>query len=165
VTPRESPIYSKSYDLLKWLLPNTAKFPKQQRFVLARQIEEAAFGFHRAIVQSSLGPPRALVDADLHLTLLRTYLRLACDLRYYSLNQYEHAARLVDELGRLVGGWKRRIAGKITAPSAPAGRDVGEGYRPARRFLEQQHDQPADGESQQQHAGQPEQQHRVPLRE
>ena len=118
---RESPIHTKSYDLLKWLLPSTAKFPREQRFALARQIEDAAFGFHRAIVESSQGQRAALREADLHLTLLRTYLRLACDLRYYSLNQYEHAARLVDELERLVGGWKRVAAAPSTAPSALRG--------------------------------------------
>ena len=77
---------------------------------------------------------------------------------------YEHAARLVDELGRLVGGWQRR-AGVTMAPTAPEGRDVGVGYRPSRRVLEQQPDQLAHGEPERQHAGQPEQQHRVPLRE
>jgi hypothetical protein len=81
------------------------------------------------------------------------------------VNQYEHAARLVEELGRLIGGWKRKAAGPATAATASRGRDAGAGYRPARRVLEQQPDQPANGEPQQQHAGQPEQQHRVPLRE
>ena len=161
----ESPIFTKTYDLLAWLLPATAKFPKQQRFVLARQIEEAAFAFHRGLHRARVAPREALAEADLQLAMLRTYLRLACELRFFSVNQYEHAARLVEELGRLVGGWKRRAAGATTAPTASRGRDAGAGYSPARRVLEQQPDQPADGEPQQQHAGQPEQQHRVPLRE
>jgi hypothetical protein len=121
VSVRESPIYAKSYDLLKWLLPSTAKFPKQQRFVLARQIEEEAFGFHRAIVRAGRDP-RALAEADAHLTMLRTYVRLACDLRFYSVSQYEHAARLVDELGRLVGGWtraRRRLEDGTIGPDGP----------------------------------------------
>lgn len=161
---QESPVFVKSFELLKWLLPATAKFPRQQRFVLARQIEESAFAFHEALHRTR-SAPSALAEADCHLAVLRSYLRLACELRFFTVNQYEHAARLVDELGRLVGGWKRRAAGATTAPSAPRGRDAGAGYRPARRVLEQQPDQPANGEPQQQHAGQPEQQHRVPLRE
>jgi hypothetical protein len=161
---QESPVFAKSYDLLKWLLTATAKFPKQQRFVLARQIEDAAFALQRALHQARRDHA-ALAEADLALALLRAHLRLAFDLRFVSVNQYEHAARLVDELGRLVGGWMRRVAGATTAPTASRGRDVGVGYRPARRVLEQQPDQPANGEPQQQHARQPEQQHRVPLRE
>ena len=154
----DSPVFVKSYELLKWLLPSTAKFPKQQRFVLARQIEESAFAFHHAILRATADGEPALADANLHLAALRTYLRLACELRFYTVNQYEHAARMTDEIGRLVGGWKK-------ATTASRGRDAGAGSRPARRVLEQQPDQPANGEPQQQHAGQPEQQHRVPLRE
>jgi hypothetical protein len=160
----QSPVFVKAYDLLRWLLPATAKFPKQQRFVLARQIEEAAFAVHRALLRARL-EPRGLAEADLNLAALRSYLRLATDLKFFSVNQYEHAARLVDELGRLVGGWQRSTNGALSAPSASRGRDAGAGPRPARRVLEQQPDQSADGEPQQQHAGQPEQQHRVPLRE
>jgi hypothetical protein len=122
----ESPAFTKAYDLLKWLLPCTAKFPKQQRFVLARQIEDAAFALHRALVRATVAPREALVEADCQLAVLRTYLRLACELHFFSINQYEHAARLVDELGRLVGGWQRR-AGVTVAPTAPRGRDVGVG--------------------------------------
>lgn len=162
---QESPIFAKAYDLLGWLLPATAKVPKQQRFVLARQIEEAAFAFHRAILRAASRRGRGLAKADLQLATLRIYLRLACDLRFYSLRQYEHAARLVDELGRLVGGWKRKVADPLAATTASRGRGAGAGPRPARRVVEQQPDQPPDGEPEQQHAGQPEQQHRVPLRE
>ena len=35
------------------------------------------------------------------------HLRLSCALRFVSINQYEHASRLVDEVGRLIGGWKQ----------------------------------------------------------
>lgn len=172
---RESPAFVKAYDLLKWLLPATAKFPKQQRFVLARHIEEAAFAVHRGLLRAGRGEPGGLAEADLQLATLRTHLRLSCDLRFFSVAQYEHAARLVDELGRLVGGWQRQAAGArsagqtqagaVKATTADRGRGVGVGSRSARRFLEQQPDQPPGDEPQQQHAGQPEQQHRVPLRE
>ena len=134
---RESPAFVKTYDLLRWLLPATAKFPKQQRFVLARQIEETAFAFHRELLRAGSNGWAALSEADHLLAVLRTYLRLACELKFFSVNQYEHAARLVDELGRLVGGWKRRAAAGVrAAPSASRGRDVGAGPRPARRVLE-----------------------------
>jgi len=157
-----SPAFARAYDLLKWLLPATAKFPKQQRFVLARQIEDAAFAFHGALLRAPRSAA-ALDEADVQLAALRVYLRLACELKYLTVAQYEHAARLADELGRLVGGWKRRAS--TVATTAPRGRDVGAGPSAARRGLEQQPDQPASCEPQRQHAGQPERQHRVPLRE
>jgi len=161
----ESPAFARTYDLLRWLLPATAKFPKQQRFVLARRIEDAAFGCHRALLRARVERAAGLDEADRELAALRTYLRLACDLRFWSLNQYEHAARLADEVGRLIGGWRRQAAGTRTAPTAARGRGVGAGPGPAGRVVEQQRDQPPDVEPQQQLAGQPQQQHRVPLRE
>jgi hypothetical protein len=42
---RESPIFVKTYDFAKWLLEHTIKFPKSQRFVMAKQIEEALRNF------------------------------------------------------------------------------------------------------------------------
>lgn len=38
----ESPIFVKSYELTRWLLAHTQKFPKSQRFVLAQRLEQAA---------------------------------------------------------------------------------------------------------------------------
>ncbi|MCG6538067.1 MAG: hypothetical protein L7F78_25965, partial [Syntrophales bacterium LBB04] len=39
---QESPIFIKTYDFTKWLLEHTIRFPKSQRFVMAKRIEEAA---------------------------------------------------------------------------------------------------------------------------
>jgi hypothetical protein len=115
---QDSPVFAKAYDLVRWLLPATATCPKQQRFVLARQIEDAAFGCRRALLRAAREHDRGLAEADLQLAALRTYLRLACELRFLSINQYEHAARLTDELGQLIGGWQRKVAGNGMAPSA-----------------------------------------------
>ena len=38
----DSPLFVKTYDLLKYLLPATQKLPKSQRFVLAKRIKDAA---------------------------------------------------------------------------------------------------------------------------
>jgi hypothetical protein len=45
--------------------------------------------------------------ADAALTRLRTYLRLCRDLGLLSAGQHEHVSRLVDEVGRLLGGWRK----------------------------------------------------------
>ncbi len=43
---QESPIFIKSFEPLGWILDHTRKFPKHQRFVMAKRIEEAALEFH-----------------------------------------------------------------------------------------------------------------------
>ncbi len=110
---QESPIFSKTYDLLLWLLPATTKFPREQRFVLARFIQETALRFQECLVEAGVGHGRtrasALARADVELTKLRFYLRLCRDMNVLKLNQYRHAAEMVAEIGRLLGGWRKTV--------------------------------------------------------
>ena len=50
-----------------------------------------------------------LIAADRLLTKIRLYLRLSYDLHCISQGQFEHAARRVDEIGRLMGGWQKKF--------------------------------------------------------
>lgn len=99
-----------------WLTPALTKFPKDQRFRLAARIEASLFAFHDHILRAARARQRRplLVEADLELEKLRVYLRLAQDTRCLSFKQYEHAARMVTEVGKLLGGWLK------TTPALPA---------------------------------------------
>lgn len=50
---QESPIFIRTFDLLVWLLPFTQKFPKEQRFVLAARLQNAAFNFYEEITETT----------------------------------------------------------------------------------------------------------------
>ncbi len=97
--------------MVHWVLEHTKKYPKHQRFVLAKRTEEAALSFHDNLVWATKTrrTADALMEADFHLERLRTYNRLALQMRLQSLGQYEHCARLLEELGRLLGGWLRKV--------------------------------------------------------
>jgi hypothetical protein len=47
---RQSPIFIKSFETLEWILAHTRKFPKHQRFVMAKRIEDSALSFHDQLV-------------------------------------------------------------------------------------------------------------------
>ena len=114
----QSPLFVKTYDFLLWLLPLTLKFPKSQRFLLAERLSKMALDFYDLILEAVMEPARQeerLDEADRLLSKIRLYLRLSHDLRCISPGQWEHAARQVDELGRLLGGWKRKRARKESA--------------------------------------------------
>ncbi len=114
---KQSPIFTKTYDLMHWLIPRTLRFTKSQRGVLARRIQETMFDFHEAIVAAVHydDPYTPLMHADTHLTALRTYVRLAKDLELLSFRQYEYVAKRVAEVGRLLGGWRKQVKkAKIT---------------------------------------------------
>jgi hypothetical protein len=111
---RESPIFARTYDFLEWLIPRTMDFPRQQRFVLTKRVQDTALNFQERIIEAGVteGSLRArkLVQADMELAKLRFYLRLSRDLQWLSLGQYEHVARMVEEIGRLLGGWHKKEA-------------------------------------------------------
>ncbi len=103
----ESPIFTRTYDLLRWLIPVTVKFPRQQRFVLAQAIQQTALTFQGQLIEAGnfRNPGAVLQQANINLTKLRSYLRLCHDFDLLSTGQYEHVSRMVDEIGRLLGGW------------------------------------------------------------
>ena len=104
---KQSPVFIRTYDLLKWLVPHVGKYPKDQRFRLAKRIEDAAFDFHGLLIQAAKegNPRRTLLRADAELDKLRHYVRLGMDLGYTSHRQYGHVAEMLVEVGKLLGGW------------------------------------------------------------
>lgn len=108
---KESPIFTRTYDLIRWLIPVTVKFPRQQRFVLAQALQKTALELQEKLIEASFAdqPRQVLQQADVTLTKLRFYLRLCRDLQLLSMGQYEHVARMVAEIGRLLGGWIKTV--------------------------------------------------------
>lgn len=106
----DSPIFARAYDFLVWLIPQTLKFPKSQRFVLAQSLHGSALTFYELLIRArKVRPNRSiLVDADVELEKVRLHLSLAHELGLLSGGQYEHASRIVVEIGRLLGGWLKR---------------------------------------------------------
>lgn len=109
---KESPIFSKTYDFVAWLIPLTLKFPRQQRFVMAQTLQHETLRFQSLLIEAAhhRGPHELLTAADAELDKVRTHVRLCRDLRLVSPGQYEHAAGLLVEMGRLLGGWQKSIA-------------------------------------------------------
>ena len=109
----ESPIFVKTYDLIQWLLPRTLKFSREYRFALAVPIQNHAFALQRCLIEAARANEKReaayhLRQADVELTLLRYKIRLSRDLRVLDFQGYEHAGRLIDEVGRLLGGWMKQ---------------------------------------------------------
>ena len=108
----EMVIFTRTLDLLLWLLPQAEKFPKNQRFVLTKRLTDAALDFQEALFDANAhrGEKRIahLESADAHLDKLRLYLQLAYRFQWLSSSQYEHVSAMVVEIGRLLGGWLRQ---------------------------------------------------------
>ena len=117
----ESPIFTQTYDLLRWLLPLAQQLPRVHRAGLARQMPDAGFRLQRLLLRSAKRPDAAqelLREADATLAELRLLLRLARDLHAISFGQYEEGARRTTEIGKLLGGWMRAVE-KLSQVHAP----------------------------------------------
>ncbi len=118
---KESPIFGRSYDLLRWLIPATTKFPRQHRFVLATAVQRTAFDVHESLIEASYGDDAEarLAAADVALAKLRMYLRLSHDLGLVSTAQLAHVSAMVDEVGRLLGGWRKALRARSRGQRHP----------------------------------------------
>ncbi len=103
------PIFTRTFDLLTWLLPVTNHFPKAHRFTVTRRLLDAAFDVRERLEEANVrkGNERRqrLRMADEALAKLRLYLRLVERWKWLTPGQYKHVAVMVDEVGRIMGGW------------------------------------------------------------
>lgn len=102
-------IFTRTFDLLDWLLPKADRFPRCYRFTVTQRLLDAALDFQEALfdAQSQGGSTRQkhLRRADAALNKLRLYLRLAHRWHWLNDGQYRHVSGIVAEVGRLLGGW------------------------------------------------------------
>ncbi|MCP4358205.1 MAG: diversity-generating retroelement protein Avd [Chloroflexi bacterium] len=113
MTRQEMPIFSKTFDLLTWLLPLSNNFPRAHRHTATQRLLNAAFDLRERLEEANLrrGSARRakLNEADEALARVRLYLRLAERWQWISPGQYRHAAGMVSEIGRLLGGWLKTV--------------------------------------------------------
>jgi hypothetical protein len=109
---QDSPLFAKTFDLLVYLLPASEKFPRSQRFVLGRRLQEIGLGLLDLLLEArKCGEgerPNLLHRADVELDRLRYTVRLCHEIDLFSLKQYRHASGLLAEVGRLSGTWRKR---------------------------------------------------------
>lgn len=77
----EMVIFTKTFDLLSWLLPQTNHFPRAHRHTFTRRLMDAAFDLRESLEEANVrrGPARRerLDLADEAFERVRLYLRLA----------------------------------------------------------------------------------------
>ncbi len=108
---KQSPIFSRTYDFVAWLIPLTIKFPRSQRFVMAATLQREAIRFQELLIEASHQKDKIdlLLSADAELDKVRTHVRMSLEMGLLQPGQYEHAARLMTEIGKLLGGWMKTL--------------------------------------------------------
>ena len=86
----ESPLFTKSYQFLLWIMQKTQKFPKSQRFVLAARLNLLILNFYDLIIETTKVKDKLsrLIRADIELEKLRITFRICKDLELITIKQY-----------------------------------------------------------------------------
>jgi hypothetical protein len=108
-------LFQKLYDFALWLDPVIRGFSRAHRYSLGSQIQKETLELMKSVIRGNLSRAKqdALADCVVHYEILIALVRLANDLRgsgTLSAKQYEYAAARLDEVGRLLAGWRRRFA-------------------------------------------------------
>ncbi|MCB0243023.1 MAG: diversity-generating retroelement protein Avd [Anaerolineae bacterium] len=115
MTHQEMVIFTRTFDFLTWLLPATNHFPRAHRHTFTRRLLDAAFDFQERIEEANARKGQARLEqirrADEALGKVRIYLRLAARWDWLNDGQYAHGAKMVAEIGRLLGGWQKQTGG------------------------------------------------------
>ncbi len=95
------------HDLLLWIIPHLNKFPRIHRFTLGERLETRLLSVLEDLVEAAYSKQKAtaLQRANRTLEIIRHLWRLSHELKIISTNQYEYGAKLVNEVGRQIGGW------------------------------------------------------------
>lgn len=100
-------IVAKMYDFLLYLLPQVAKFPKSERYLLGERVEHLSFDVLEILLEASLSKEKAgqLAKANVKLEQARHYVRLSKDLKLIDFHRYEVISKMLNEIGIQLGGW------------------------------------------------------------
>jgi len=106
---RTGPALEAMYQFMLWVVPTIDDFPRARKFVLGDRIENAALDVLDSLIAAtySRGRDQYLADANLGLERLRFFMRMSQELRLIDMKRYEFAARSIDDIGRMVGGWTK----------------------------------------------------------
>ena len=107
---QEFVVLQKAYDLVVDLIPRIHKFPRDHKFTLGDRIENAGLDALMALVEARWRKDRAglLDSANAQFDRLRYLLRLATDFGLLPFAIQTLLATKVNEVGRLVGAWRKR---------------------------------------------------------
>ena len=106
-SPGELPIIQATMDLIQWFVPLLNRLPRDHRFALGDRLISGLYDLLEGLVAARYASDKLvrLEPLNARLDLLRQQIRLLLSFQLIDTRRYEHVARLVEEVGRQLGGW------------------------------------------------------------
>ena len=111
---KELILKEKCKDMMKYAYQAIRDIPKDYRYTLGTDIRDSMSTLLKLIVRcgKKYYKKTTLEDMDIELDTLRTYIQVAVENKVITIKEFEHWAKLLNELGRMIGGWKRSLKEK-----------------------------------------------------
>ena len=111
---KDYPIYVQWAEAIDWILERADTFPKAVRGTVTHRIVNLSLDVMEGIVEAIYTKERTVIlkRVNLNIEKLRVLFGLCHRRRYFSMGQYEHVSRLLDETGRMAGGWEKAVETK-----------------------------------------------------
>jgi hypothetical protein len=106
-------IFQKAYDFLIWTKSAVQRFAKVHKYSLGVQLENETIELIRQITRTNFkrGDKSEFIDeCFVRYEIVKVLIRLSMDYKLLTIKQYEFASNELDEIGRLLGGWRRRFS-------------------------------------------------------
>ncbi len=110
VSKKDLPIFIKWMDFLKWLLVTLDGFPKKARFNFSDRLTYLSLQIIEDLVEARYNKNKSVVlrRANMNLEKIRILMRICFELRFLSRQGYEHSSVLINEVGKMLGGWMKQ---------------------------------------------------------
>lgn len=109
-TAKELSVVQKTYDAIKWYVPIINRLPKIHKFTLGDKMINKLYELLEDLIQAKYASKKLdrLQIINNQLDIIRYQTRLLLDFELISLKRYEHANKLINEIGVEIGNWIKK---------------------------------------------------------
>lgn len=108
------PIIKKLFDLYKVFYQYLSLFPKKDKHMIGTKCEAYLLETLELVIMASSVPREEklanIQQANVKFDALKLFIRMAHELKILDLKKYVHLQEMIQEIGRMLGGWKKSLA-------------------------------------------------------
>ncbi|MBD2341256.1 diversity-generating retroelement protein Avd [Calothrix sp. FACHB-156] len=111
---KELSVIQKTYDCIKWYVPILERLPKIHKFTLGDRIINQLYDLLEGLIKAKYAKDKLpqLESINTQLDILRYQTRMLLDFEKMSIERYEYAIKIIDEIGTELGGWIKKLRGR-----------------------------------------------------
>lgn len=104
---KDLPIIQKTYDLILWYIPLLDRLPRNHKYTLGDRVVNGLYELLEGLIIARYSTEKLAQLESLNgkIDILRYQTRLLKDLDLLDLRRFAYVSKLIDEIGRSLGGW------------------------------------------------------------